>query len=476
VKSMNTKNSEFLGTYNVKKLLINLSIPAMLGMLVNALYNLVDTLFVGLESGEIAIGALAVAFPAHMIIIAFGLMIGVGGASIFSRAYGRGDEKTMNNVVNTALRMDFIGALLIAAFGFIFLDQMLIFFGASDSNIGFARDYLSIILLGLVPLSLSMVLNNLVRAEGRAKIAMKSMIIGAGLNIILDPIFIFTKIDIFGMQLNFLGLGVQGAAIATVISQTVAFTYIFVQALSKDSVLKINLKNWLDIQFQTVKDILSIGGPTFVRNSIWAFLAIININLINHYSDIDPAIYVSIYGVINRVFLFIFLPGYGIVQGLTPIVGFNFGAKKFDRLNEVLLFATKLVVIYFFLGFVFVQLFAEGIFNVFSKTNDTFFITEGSKAFKMISIGFIIVGFNIILGAVYQSLGFPKKAFFISISRQLLLFIPIVLILTPIYGIDGIWYTFAIADTLAGLVGLIMLTYEIKRFNILIKQQKTSSI
>jgi len=473
---MNTKNGEYLGTYNVKKLLINLSIPAILGMLVNALYNLVDTLFVGLGSGEIAIGAIAVAFPAHMIIIAFGLMIGVGGASIFSRAYGRGDEKTMSNVINTALRMDFFGALLIAIVGFIFLDQMLIFFGASDSNIGFAKDYLSIILLGLVPLSLSMVLNNFVRAEGRARIAMKSMMLGAGLNIILDPIFIFSEVDIFGLQLNFLGFGVKGAAMATVISQSVAFTYIFTKALSKDSALKINVKNWFDIHYKTVKDILTIGGPTFVRNSIWAFLAIININLINHYSSVDPAIYVSIYGVINRLILFIFLPGYGIVQGLNPIVGYNFGAKKFDRLNEVLLFATKLVVIYFFFGFLFVQFFAEGIFGVFSKSNNAFFITEGSKAFRLVSIGFIIVGFNIILGAVYQSLGYPVKAFLIAVSRQLLLFIPIVFILTPTFEIDGIWYTYAIADTLAGLIGLAMLTYEIKRFSSIIKQQKTSSI
>ncbi len=487
---MNSKNGELLGNYDVKKLLIKLSIPAILGMAVNALYNFIDTLFVAWSSGEIAIGALAIAFPVHMILIAFSLMIGVGGASVFSRAFGRGDRKTMENVVNTAIRMDFFGALILTVLGIIFIDELLVLFGATSSNFGYAKDYLGIIFIGIVPMTLQMVLHNLTRAEGKARIAMFSMMLGAGLNIILDPVFIFEVINIpifiqmpftdwvisFTIRLNGLGLGVKGAAIATVISQVVGFTYIFSMAFSKSSELRINLKHWLDIHYETVKRILLIGGPTFVRNTIWALLAIIIYNLINVYASGDPAIYISMYGVINRVFFFIFLPGYGIVQGLVPIVGFNYGAKKYDRLKGVIMFATIIVVIYFSLGFVFVQVLSVAIFRLFSETNNAFFIGYGSDAFKIISIGYILVGFHIILGAVYQALGYPVKAFFISILRQLLLFIPIVFILTPIYGVMGIWYTFAIADVIAGTLCMGVLFYEMKVLKRLISKQKAHQL
>ena len=464
---MNSKNGELLGNYNVKKLLIRLSVPAIVGMTVNALYNFFDTLFVALSSGEIAIGALAIAFPVHMILVAFSLMIGVGGASVFSRAFGRGDRKTMENVVNTALRLDFFGALILTVLGIVFIDELLVLFGATSSNFDYAKDYLSIIFIGIVPMTLQMVLHNLVRAEGKAKIAMFSMILGAGLNIILDPIFIFD----FG-----LGLGVKGAAMATVISQMVGFTFIFFMALSRNSELRINLKHWLDIHSKTVKDILLIGGPTFLRNTIWALLAIIIYNLINAYASGDPAIYISMYGVINRVFFFIFLPGYGIVQGLVPIVGFNYGAMKFDRVREAIMFGTKIIVIYFTLGFVFVQVLSVGLFKLFSESNDAYFISYGSDAFKIISIGYILVGFHIILGSVYQALGYPLKAFLVSVLRQLLLFIPIVFILTPIYGLMGIWYTFAIADVVAGTLCMGILYREMKVFKDKINKQKVHQL
>ena len=343
---MNSSKGEMLGNYDVKKLLIKLSAPAILGMAVNGLYNFVDALFVGLATEEIAIGALAIAFPVYMIIVGFALMIGVGGASVFSRAFGRKDRDTMTNVVNTALRLDFVLALFITVFGLIFLNKLLILFGATASNIDYAKDYLGIILLGVIPMSLQMVINNFVRAEGRANIAMVSMMLGAGLNIVLDPFFIFEELNIFNLFiLPGLGLGVKGAAIATVTSQVIAFSYIFSMAFSKKSELRINLKNWFEVHIKTLKEILMIGGPTLMRNTIWAFLAIVIIHLINTYAEGDPAIYISIYGVINRVFFFIILPGYGVVQGLVPIVGYNFGAKKYDRVKEVIIHATKIVVI-----------------------------------------------------------------------------------------------------------------------------------
>ena len=179
-----------LGSMNIKKLLLHLSIPATIGMLINALYNFVDTFFVSNGVGILAIGGLTLAFPIQMIIMALAMMIGMGSSSVFSRAFGRGDQKEMKKAVNTALSFTLFGSLVVSVLGFLFVDDLLVFFGATESNLGYAKDYLSVILYGLIPLSLSMVLNNLTRAEGRAKVAMLSMMVGTGLNIILDPIFI----------------------------------------------------------------------------------------------------------------------------------------------------------------------------------------------------------------------------------------------------------------------------------------------
>ncbi len=446
-------NHERLEKTNVKKLLIQLSVPATVGMAVNALYNFVDTLFVAKGAGEIAIGGLALAFPIQMIVMAIALMIGMGSASVFSRAFGRKDFAKMDHAVNSALRIGFLGGLVLTVVGFFFLDKLLLFFGATSSNIGYAKDYMSVILIGLIPLSLSMILNNLTRAEGRAKVAMISMLIGTGLNIILDPIFIFD----FGF-----GLGVQGAAIATVISQIVAFTYIFLKALSPKSSLNINLKGIFRVDGKTIGDIVVIGLPSFLRNAIGAFMAIIVYNLINKYATGDPAIYISIYGVINRVMTFVLLPGFGLVQGLAPIVGYSFGAKNHTRLKEVIDFALKIIITYFFLGFVFVQLASRGIFTLFSENNNQFFIDYGTTVFRVISLGFTLVGFQVIISAIYQSVGYPVRATIVTLSRQVLFFIPLAYLLSSWLGLSGIWIAFALADILAGIVSIVLFANEMK--------------
>jgi Na+-driven multidrug efflux pump len=307
---MSQKSSDMLEHMNIKKLLITLSIPATLGMMVNALYNLVDAFFVSQGAGQIALGALILAFPVQMVITAVGIMIGIGSASVFSRAFGRKDYDTMKTAVNTALRLDLLIAGLISIFGYIFIDDLLVLFAASESNVGYAKDYLGVILLGLVPLSLTIVMNNLARAEGRPKIAMVTMMIGAGLNILLDPIFIFD----FG-----LGLGVKGAAMATVISQSIAFIYALLNALS-------------------------------------------------------------------------------------------------------------------------------------------------AKSFKIISYGFLFLGLQVMLSSLYQSLGYPIKALIVATSRQFWLFLPIALIMTSFFELDGIWMTFALSDIIAGVISFVMLRYELKIF------------
>ncbi len=448
---MNNNRERMLGNMNIKKLLFKLAVPATLGMIFNALYNLVDTIFVARGVNELAIGALTFAFPVQMILLAVGLMIGIGSASVYSRAFGRKDYEKMDKAVNTALGIDLLLALAITVLGYVFLDDLLRFFGATDINIDYGREYLSVILLGLLPMTLSMVLNNLSRAEGRPNVAMITMIIGAGLNIILDAIFIF----VFHM-------GVQGAAVATVIAQTVAFIFIFFNTYSKRSLLKIHITHFFRFDFKLVKETLSVGFPTFLRNATAAVLVIIINRLINQYVAVDPALTISIYGIINRVINFTFMPAFGVIQGLTPIVSYNYGAKNYRRLREAISFATKIIVVYFFIGLAFIMTLAPQIFGIFSESNNEAFIQNGAKAIRIMSIGFSLVGFQVIVSSIMQAFGYPIRALIVTISRQVIFFIPFIYILTSIYGSDGIWYAFPAADILAGIVGIVILILEMK--------------
>jgi putative MATE family efflux protein len=445
--------SDLLGKVDVKKALIQLSIPATFAMIVTALYNLVDTIFVGRGAGDIAIGALSIANPVQMIVMAFGLMIGIGSSSVFSRAYGRNDHHTMRRSVNTALLMGVTLSIVFAVLGIIFLDEMLYFFGATEENIGFARDYLLYILIGLIPFSLSVIFNNLARAEGRAKIAMISMVIGAGVNIILDPIFIFD----WG-----LGMGVKGAAIATIIAKTASFIYVFFASLSSKSNLEINLKKLYEVDLKMVKEISAIGFPSFVRNALGAVLVILINNLINRYVPDNPSIYISIYGVVNRLIMFLWMPGFGLVQGLQPIVGFNFGAKLYQRLYDVIGYTKKIMVIYFIAVFIVSMVFAKQLFLLFSKEQNEIFMTQGPLALRIISLGFLMVTFQIILSSVYQAMGYPVRAFLVAMSRQFILFIPLVFLFTSIWGVNGIWYTFVASDLTAGIVSYFVYHYEMR--------------
>ena len=449
---MTTSRSELLGETPVKKALLTLALPAIFAMGVTALYNLVDTIFVGRGVNEIAIAALSIANPVQMIVMAFALMIGVGSASVFSRAFGRGDKKTMEAVVNAALMLGIVVALLVAAVGMVFLDDMLFLFGATEGTIGYAHDYMFYILIGMIPFSLSIIFNNLSRAEGRVNVAMISMLIGAAVNILLDPFFIFD----WG-----LGLGVKGAAIATIIAKTASFVYVFSQAMSDRSKLNVNLKHLHRIDLPMIGEVTTIGFSSFIRNAIGAVLVII-INRLIKYHAADPDIYIAIFGVVNRLIMFMLLPGFGLVQGLQPIVGFNHGAKHHRRLYDVIRFTLKLMILYYVVVFIMTQILAPNLFSIFSEDPSASFIAYGGWSLRIVSVGMLFVGFQVILSSVYQAMGYPVHAFFVAISRQLILFLPIVFLMTRHFGVDGIWFTFLISDALAGIISLAVFVFEMR--------------
>ena len=440
------KNSKALGEENIGKLLKRLSVPAMMGMMVNALYNFVDTVFLGQFVGVDAIGALAISFPIQMIIMGFGTMIGIGAASAASRALGARQIEKADHIVGNAFLSIFIIGILLITLGREFLNPILTLFGATDTLLPLAYDYMNIILMGSIFLTISMVSNNVIRAEGNAKVAMISMMIGTGFNIILDPIFI-----------ELLGFGIRGAAIATVLGQILAFLYVtnyFYRGKSNFKIMPHHLKP----NFEYLKEIFTVGFPTFMRQIAGSILAIVVNNSLGFYGG-DLAI--SVYGVINRVLMFILMPMFGIVQGFQPIASFNYGAKNFKRVIEVLKVSLKFLIIYSTVGVIIIQLFPGLIIKMFN--NDAELIRLGKVAIRVVTIMIPFVGIQILSASLFQAIGKAGPALIVSMSRQTLFLIPLVLLLPKFnnLGLIGIYAAFPLADVLAIALSLYLLKREV---------------
>ncbi len=441
---------EMLGTMSIGKLLAKLSIPAMIGMLVNALYNVVDTIYIGRGVGPLAIGGLTIAFPFQMIIMAIGMTIGVGAASVISRNLGSGNRKKAYRAGGTALGTSVIIGLLIMAGGIIYLDQILRLFGASGTLIGYAREYLSVILIGTPFISFSMTSNNIVRSEGKALIAMISMLIGTVLNIILDPVFIFL-----------LHMGIRGAAIATVISQLTSFSFLFLFFITGRSSLKIKL-HYLIPNFHLLKEIIAIGLPAFIRQAGGSILAVIMNNMLLIYGG-DLAI--AAYGIINRLLMFTLMPLFGIVQGFQPIAGYNYGAKKFDRVQSSIKSAIIVTTAMSASSFIIMMVFPDILMRMF--TTDKELIDISVNAIRLVIMVIPLIGIQIIGATFFQSVGKAVPSLILGMSRQIIFLIPLVLIIPRFLGLKGIWIAFPVADIGSTTITLLWLLKELKSLGLL---------
>ncbi len=444
------KNSKALGEENIGKLLKKLSVPATMGMMVNALYNLVDTIFLGRFVGVDAIGALAIAFPIQMIVLAFGIMVGIGTASAASRALGAEEVEKADHIVGNAFLSIIIIGILLVTIGRYYLNSILLLFGATENLLPLAYDYMNIILMGSIFLTIQIVSNNVIRSEGNAKVAMISMMIGTGFNIFMDPIFI-----------ELLGFGIKGAAIATIIGQTLGFVYVMNYFYRGKSNFKI-MPHHLKPNFEYIKEIFSVGFPTFMRNVAGSVLAIVANNSLAFYGG-DIAL--SVYGVIQRVLRFALMPMFGIVQGFQPIASYNYGARNYHRVKEVIKVGLKALVIYATVSIIFVQLFPEFIISLFN--NDPELITLGKKALRIVTMMMPLIGVQVLAGSMYQALGKPKPALIVSMSRQTLFLIPLILILPNFFkmGLMGVYWSFPIADVLSIILSVYMLRRQMKRLD-----------
>lgn len=424
--------SDRLGKEPVPQLLAKLSIPAMVGMFVMALYNVVDTIYIARSVGTIGVAATSIAFPVQLIIMALAGAVGIGGASVISRRLGEQKTEEANEVFGNVVGIVIIVSLIGVILGFGMLEPILILFGASPTILPYASDYLGIILYGTIFFAFAFAMNNIIRSEGNAKTAMYTMIISAGLNILLTPIFIFG-----------LGWGIKGAAVATVLSQAITVVYLIWYFLSGKSSLTFRLK-YLIPNLNLIKQILAIGASAFTRQVSGSIMFIIANHMLIHFGgDLG----VAVFGIVHRVIMFTLMPMFGIVQGLLPIVGYNYGANKPNRVSETIMLAMKAATALAFVTFIIMMIFPKQIMLIF--TNDPAAIDMGVVALRIMFSLAILIGVQMVAGGVFQALGNAKVALILSMSRQVLFMIPLLLTLPFIFGVHGVWIAFPVADILS---------------------------
>ncbi len=430
---------------NIGRLLVHYAIPAVIGTMVNALYNIVDRIFIGQGVGALAISRLTLTFPILLFMQAFGMLIGAGSATRVSIHLGRKANDLADNVLGNAFTMTFIiGAITIVP-SMIFLDELLHWFGGSDQTIPYAKDYLYIAIPGNLLATLSFSFNAIMRASGYPKKAMFTMMTGAVLNVILDPIFIF-----------WLDLGIRGAAIATVISMVVGAALVMSHFIRKDSIVRFHAK-YFRLRGSIVWNILTIGISPFSMQMAGSLVMVIMNNALKENGG-DLALGAN--GIISSIVMLIVMLIIGLAQGMQPIVGFNYGAGHHDRVLSALKLAIFVATVITGIGCVSSLLFPRWLVSAFSTDQELMAITENGLRLTMLV--FVFVGSQIIISQFFQSIGIAWKAMFLSLSRQFLFLIPAILLFPPMWGLDGVWLAQPFSDFIAAVTAWFFLWHHVK--------------
>jgi putative MATE family efflux protein len=442
---MRNNRQNMLATEGVGKLLWKLSLPAAVGGVVMTLYNVVDTIFIGQVVGPLGIAGLTIVFPVQMIGMGMGMMIGIGGASLASRALGADDvdkaERTLGNVLFFTVTL----GLLLTIIGLANSTFWLRLVGASETILPHAKEYMDVILIGMAFRMFGMGMSHLIRAEGNARAAMMCMVIGFLLNIALDAVFVMA-----------LRMGIKGAAIATVISELLTCLYVSHYYLFRNSTLKIHLKNIIP-ERRVTRDIMTIGFGSLVRTAGASFVSIIvNRTLVAYGGDLA----VASYGMVNRTMMFIFLPVMSVGQGLQPILGFSYGAKRIDRALRVIKLATIFATLSSVVVFAVLFFFPNFVVRIF--TTDSSLISAGAYATQRVFFVAYLMGFQMVGSVVFQALGKAVPTFLTATSRHILFLLPLVFILPRFMQLDGIWLSFPIADVLSFILTLALFIPQIR--------------
>lgn len=440
-------NATLLGTEPIGKLLMQYAIPAIIAMTATSLYNMVDSIFIGHGVGPLAISGLAITFPFMNLGAAFGAMVGVGASTLISVKLGQRDYSTAQTVLGNVITLNVIIGLVYSIVCLLFLDPILYFFGASADTIGYARDFMEVILLGNIFTHMYLGLNAVLRAAGHPQKAMYATINTVIINTILAPIFIY------GFE-----WGIRGAAIATVIAQVISLIWQFKILTNKNELLHLR-KGIYRLQSQIVKNMIAIGLSPFCMNVASCFIVIfINKGL----KEYDGDLAIGAYGIVNRLAFICVMIVMGITQGMQPIAGYNYGAQQYQRVTKVLKLsiwgATAITTLTFLVG----ELMPELAASIF--TTDQGLISRAAEGFRIVVLVFPIVGFQMVTSNFFQSIGMANKAIFLSLTRQLLFLLPCLIILPRFMGAAGIWWSMPISDLIASIVAAVLLYKQFQLF------------
>ena len=441
------KTPTALGTENIGKLLMQYAVPAIIAMTASSLYNIVDSIFIGHGVGAMALSGLALTFPLMNLAAAFGSLVGVGASTLISVKLGQRDYDTAQTVLGNVLVLNVLFGLGFTFFVLPFLDPILYFFGGSEQTVPYARDFMQIILLGNVVTHMYLGLNAVLRASGHPKEAMYATIATVVVNVILAPVFIFV-----------FGWGIRGAATATVLAQTVSLVW-QLHLFSNPKELLHFRKGIYRLRRNIVTGSLAIGLAPFLMNVAACFIVIlINQGLKKYGGDLA----IGAFGIANRLSFIIVMIVMGLNQGMQPIAGYNFGAQLYDRVTQVLkktiIYATVVTTI----GFAVCMFFPHLVVSIF--TTDAELVEISAYGLRIVVLFFPIIGFQMVTSNFFQSIGMAGKAIFLSLTRQLLILIPCLLILPRFFGADGVWYSMPLSDLLASVIAAFMLISQFREF------------
>jgi len=436
-----------LGTERISTLLLHYAAPAIIAMTAASIYNISDSIFIGHGVGKDAISGLVPTFPLINLAAAFGAMVGIGASTLLSIRTGQKDYASANIILGNVVVLNLITGASFAAIFYFTLDPVLLFFGASEQTLPYARSFMRIILLGNVVSHVYYGLNAVLRASGRPEKAMYATLMSVAINLILNPLFIF------GFK-----WGIKGSALATVISQCIMLGWQYSLFQQKNSFLRFTIEG-LKLQKRIVKDSLSIGLSQFLMNAAASVIVILITRGMRDNGGDDA---VGAYGIVNRIaFLFVMVV-IGLNQGMQPIAGYNYGAKKYTRVISVFKKTALFATIAMCAGFIMSQFFPQHI--VFLFTPDDNQIRLATNGMRIVFAFFPIVGFQMVTSNFFQSLGMVKKSIFLSLTRQVLFLIPLLLVLPKIWNIDGVWWSMPVSDALASLVTAILLFFQLRKF------------
>ena len=447
-----------LGEAEIGKLLLEFSVPAIIGMLVNTLYNIIDRIFIGhIEGiGNLAMAGVGITMPTMFVLLAFGMLIGIGTATKISIKLGEHDKEGAEKLLGNAFTLIIIISIFLTVFGLIFANPLLRMFGASDNIIGYGEQFIQVIIAGCIFNMISFGLNHSIRSDGSPKIAMISMLLSAIINIILEPIFIFG-----------LGLGVRGGALGTVIAQAITSAWIIYYFTKGKSVLKIRWKN-LKLDKKSVLSIFAIGISPFSMQLAQSAVQAVSNNSLQAYGGDIAVSAMTIIGSLAMVFL---MPIFGLNQGLQPIIGYNFGAKKYDRVKQAVRYGVIAATIIVTIGFIVIEGAAEMLVIIFN--NDPLLVEVTSHGMRIFLIMLPLIGGQIIVTNYFQSIGKVKISMLLSLLRQVIILIPCLLIIPMFKGLDGIWIAGATSDFLSVIITFVIF---IKASRELVRNNETQKV